>query len=331
MCQNSPIVRGIFGVAALFTLLAGCVHQAPQNPVLSPLPGVSGMARVSEGNYLIVQDALIYEPDLPRIGLIKVTDDTFSYARVEVRDWLHAQGPSNDLEGVCQLPGAPNDFLLAESGYWQSQYGRIFHIEVQNGVATVKRVLQLPLIADNSEQQVGDNFEGIACGATNGGDVIVMIGERGGTMRYPRGILRWGTYSPQAGSLQWGGQTGIPITPPPVWPETGMRSISDLYLDTSGVLWGAAAIDEGDVGPFRSLVYVVGCYTGNTAAPVAVVANSPVWILDGIKVEGLSAGKGNGGLSVGAEDEVLGGAWRLLPSTPTRTTGASPICPPRGP
>jgi len=226
MCRKNPIIQSIVRVAALFVLLVGCALPPPESPDWSPLPGVSGMARVSDGTYLIVHDALSFEPDDPRVGLIRVTDKTFMYSRVDVRDWRHPQGRSSDLEGVCQLPGTPNEFLLAESGYWTRQYGRIFHIELQNGVATVKRVLQLPLITDNNEQQMdGDNFEGIACGATNGSDVIVMIGERGGTMRYRQGILRWGTYNPQGGSLQWGGQAGIPITAPPEWPGIAIRSI----------------------------------------------------------------------------------------------------------
>jgi hypothetical protein len=82
--------------------------------------------------------------------------------------------------------------MLAESGYWEKKFGHIFHVRLHKKTLSVKRTLQLPLFADNNEtQRDGDNFEGIACRTATDGRIAIVLGERGGTARYPSGVLRW--------------------------------------------------------------------------------------------------------------------------------------------
>jgi len=58
--------------------------------------------------------------------------------------------------------------LLTESGYWEKEYDRIFHIRVIEQHVVLVREFQLPLLRDNNpDQRDGDQFEGIACIALN--------------------------------------------------------------------------------------------------------------------------------------------------------------------
>ena len=277
------------------------------------IPGISGISRMSSNKYLIVHDAKVYEPDKPRLGLlnIKSTSGRIEYKRLDFP--AAASTPSNDLEGVCRVPNTSNEFLLAESGYWGKKYGRIFHIRVIEQRVVLVREFQLPLLRDNNQdQRDGDQFEGIACIALDSADVLILLGERGGTTVYPTGILRWGTYNLGTGRVAWSKQL-LPVTAPNPWGVSGLRSITGLSIDSKGWLWGSAAVDPGNNGPFRSVVYLIGHVDGNQNIPVRLYNLDTYWIVDGFKVEGVVAGEDGLPLSIGTEDENFGGVWRPLP------------------
>lgn len=299
--------------------------------VTNPIPGISGMAEAPDGAYLVVHDAKAHKKKQPRVGLLEADADKerLRYRKLDLVDEKKREVFSNDLESVCRLPGQPDEFLLAESGYWKKKFGRIFHVRLHDKKLRVKRTLPLPLLADNNEtQRDGDNFEGIACGAAADGKVAIILGERGGTKRYPTGILRWGFYDPESGDFQPAKEKSISVTAPSVWNSPSKRHITDLYLDKTGIFWGSAAVDDDvDFGPFRSFVYQIGCFTGSRDAPLTLLENTPVWIADGYKIEALSAGDiEKYRLSIGTEDEDLGGSWRRLPNTPTMGSALPQPC-----
>ena len=75
---------------------------------------------------------------------------------------------------------------------------------------------------------------------------LALLGERGGSDRYPAGRLRWGWLDLQAASVEWAemGKASIEVTAPGRWPMT-KRDIADLYVDPEGTLWATATADEG--------------------------------------------------------------------------------------
>jgi hypothetical protein len=280
---------------------------------ISSFPGISGIARMSSNMYLIVHDAKIYEQDKPRIGLLNIKSAS---GRIEYKQLdfpAAASALSSDLEGVCRVSNKSNEFLLAESGYWKKKYGRIFHIRVTEQHVVLVHEFQLPLLRDNNpDQHDGDQFEGIACVARNSDDVLILLGERGGTDVYPKGILRWGTYNLGTRNVIWSGQSQE-VTAPNPWGASKIRSITGLSIDSKGQLWGSAAVDPGNDGPFRSVVYLIGHVDGNQKIPVRLYNPDTHWVVDGFKVEGVAAGEDGLPLSVGTEDENFGGVWRPLP------------------
>ena len=321
-----------FRVAAalLLAVCAGCT--APRRDTPRPEPGLSsapvsysGMALIEPDRYLVVHDAKGREQQ-PRLGIISIMASRGAvYATLEISDWKSPDGPGNDLESACSLSDHPREFLIAESGYWETKYGRVFHIRVSGATAEVVRTYKLPLIADNTRAKAGDNFEGLACIKQADGRYLLVLGERGGSDLYPSGLLRWGWFDPPTATIAWAesGQASLPVTAPGPWPAgTNKRDIADLYVDPHGVLWAVATADHGDNGPFRSVIFRLGTVTPGRAAPVQV-DSSPIagWIIDGVKVEALAAparAVPGSVLAVGTDDENLGGVWRAVfpPVTP---------------
>lgn len=277
------------------------------------------MAWMGGDRYLVVHDTKVHR-DHPRLGVIEVGgEEGVRYRAIEVSDWGHGDGRSSDLESVCALPGRPDEFLAAESGTWEGAFGRIFHLRVTSDQAEVLHAERLPGLADNGPETWGDNFEGIACTSRSDGRVLVVLGERGGTQTNLQGSLRWAVYHADEHWFDWSaeGIAGIPISAPGAWISLETRrDVADLFLDPEGVLWSVASEDAGDSGPFRSLIWAVGRVDADAPTPIDLYQDPPIgWILDGLKVEAISVAPEHlpfAQMSVGTEDENLGGVWRPL-------------------
>ncbi|MEM1261442.1 MAG: hypothetical protein AAGH76_03520 [Pseudomonadota bacterium] len=273
------------------------------------VPGVSGMARFDADTYIVVQDKKSFETG-GRLGLITVDKASSSIRYRELAFPVTGSGRTSDLESVCRLRGRPGEFLLAESGYWEGQNGRLFHVAIRDATAVLERVLKLPFIRNNGpRQRDGDNFEGLACIPTANDTYTVLLGERGGSAHYPIGVIRWGTYDARAGAVTWSGQQ-IAIEAPNPWNDPTLRSIASLSIDSTNQLWATATSDGGDLGPFRSLVYRVGTVSANPNRPVTLARDTLPRQIDGFKVEGLVVDDATAPFIIGTEDEELGGTWR---------------------
>lgn len=322
-------------VVILFVLLnllffSGCREYAPvskskesnENRVPAGI-GLSGMAQMDDGAYLVVHDTKAHK-DGPRLGIVSVQNDRdITYRNIPINDWNHPDGRSSDLESVCSIPGRNNEFLAAESGDWAGRSGRILHIVLSGSddstSADVLCALQLPILAENRKGWEGDNYEGVACAETADGNVLVILGERGGSQSHPQGVIRWALYLPKECKLarsQLGDKGKIISAPGPWIDESKKRDIADLYLDQSGNLWAVATEDPGDIGPFRSVIYKVAVVNPDSQDPIRILKEvEPAWILDGLKIEAIGAPPSmipNSILSFGSEDEVYGGIWRPL-------------------
>jgi hypothetical protein len=278
--------------------------------------GLSGIAKLGDRSFVGVVDRK-GEDSKPRVLRVEITSDMSQRAEALAIDWASA-GLPKDLEAVCALPKRAGEFLLLESG--QVGPARLFHLvgvpTVGATGARVKGFAEVRLPAGARTQ----NLEGLACAPSGGGQVLVLFGERGGSLESPDGRLRWAGFDLATSKLAWtpAGHAGVTLRRPKGWePSPRARAIADLHLDESGVLWAVAALDpEGDAGPFRSVVYRAGSVDARRERPVKLVTPEIGWRLDGFKIEGLAAppkAPPGAAFSIATEDEDYGGAWRTLP------------------
>lgn len=280
--------------------------------------GFSGMEKIGDSKFLVVYDKKNFQ-DGDRLAILKVNEkDGFSLKKIEIKNWKHKDGRANDLESVCSVPGKKNEFLLVESGYWEGDFGRIFHAKLEDDKLKIKNTYSLPSISPGGKNNPeGDNFEGVVC-LKHKDDLFILLGERGGTIRNPNGLLRIGILNKAQDKIDWKTYQENPIVvkaPKQKKDDRAIRSITDLHINKDGVIYASAAIDAGDMGPFSSFVYEVGqLYFINDKIRMAKSRiKKPLWFVDGFKIEALSsapAGIANCKMSIGTEDENYPGQWR---------------------
>ena len=151
------------------------------------------MEQIDDNSYLVVYDLKNYQGGF-RMGIITVTSDSLKVSPIEINSWGE-EGVSSDLESICAIPGKANEYLIAESGNWQGKLGRIFHVKVDtiNLKAHVLGSVKIPLFFRNDINATGDQYEAIVCLPYDENSRIVMLGERGGSVNWPNGIIRWGS------------------------------------------------------------------------------------------------------------------------------------------
>lgn len=289
------------------------------NEVFRPGGGSSGMEQIGDHAYLAVYDLKSFEPGY-RMSMIKVTTETLEVLPITIETWDEG-GISSDLESICAIPGTANEFLIAESGNWQGKLGRIFHIAVDTTTLTANVLgsVMIPLLNRNDFNLVGDQYEAILCLPYDTIQRIVVLGERGGSAANPNGLIRWGIFNIKEHSLQMSGTglEGIVVQAPGNWTNiAGKRDITDFYLDAEGIIWAAGCEDQGDLGPFYSIIYKLGKVNyADMESPILVFDKTDrMKEINGFKIESLSGPcKGiNSTLSFGTEDEIYGGVWRPI-------------------
>lgn len=248
------------------------------------LTGISGSAKISDNEFLVVHDQIIAGPGdnddnkvVPRIRVLWANTAGTGYSFVPTTvDWTTAGRISNDAESACRLDGlAGNQFLVAESGSWVNDYGHVFHVELvqqhgQDPHVTVKsgERITLPGLTKTDRSSV-QQFEGLACHKVGDDKYLVVLGERGdhkSEADYKQGKLRWGSYIPSTMTMTWDSASIVDVVAPQrtsnhadeVW-----RDITGLHIDADQRLWASAAYDGDDTnnkvyGPFNSVVYQLG-------------------------------------------------------------------------
>ena len=291
------------------------------------LPGISGMVRISEDTFLAIHDRKNTIEPGPRLGLLTITrDDGIIFYPIIVDDWLDDDKEPSDLEACCSLPGRPDEFLLAESGYYRNKFGRIFHIRLTKSEESVwtAKVIQAFRIYNRKRDDEGNTYEGnqvegIACFRAFG-KTILVYGERGGKTEKSTkpGRIIWG-------ELNLGKEDPFVLLGDNVLAAEsllGDRDCSDLFLKQghdSYIVWSVAVTDHGDRGPFKSLIYEAGSFLLSSKEEKIEFELNPdpdiIWQLDGLKVEALAAPAGSvtqSVITIGTDDEDYGGIWRPL-------------------
>ncbi|MBI3926445.1 MAG: hypothetical protein HY319_12970 [Armatimonadetes bacterium] len=281
----------------------------------------SGMVKMPEANtYLVVHDTKTGKepPWAERVGVLRLSSSGEpAYQALGISHWGAEQELPSDLEACCPVPGRADKYLVAESGYYEGRFGRVFHLRISplpgtklfyGEVLGVLRPFALP--APGYSTPSPDQVEGISCFAQDG-KLVLVLGHRGG--KGTPGRLTWGALDLTAYTFTRQGEAPLAI------PDPQMRACGELHLESASppTLLSVAASDPGDLGPFHSYVYRAGSFAPDGFRPAPV---QPLWRLDGMKVEALSTCSIPGSpLCVGTDDEVYGGVWRPLgnsPSTP---------------
>jgi hypothetical protein len=281
--------------------------------------GSSGMEQISPRTYVVVYDLKTYATGI-RMGLIKVSEESLSVSPIKIEAW-DAEGIASDLESICAVPGKANEFLIAEAGNWQGKLGRIFHIRVDtvNLKAIVLGSVKFPLLHINDFNLEGDQYEAMICLPYDDSSRIVLLGERGGTTVNPLGLVRWGTLNLADHSFKMSedGLKGIVVDVPGDWINTETkRNMTDFHVDSEGGIWAAASEDQGDSGPFYSVIYKLG-QTNLINKEMPFIIFDTISIakdVNGFKIEALSGACGgiHSSHSFGTEDEIYGGVWRPI-------------------
>lgn len=270
------------------------------------------MAGWGKERYLVVHDTKEGNP-APRAGVI-LTGPGSRYAPVAV-DWSRVNGEASDLESIGPVEGLPNQFLAAESSYYKGKYGRVFWLEATETPAVALRAVgmfQLP--------QLEQEIEGIATRRLGPNRWLVLLGGRGTRDGAVPGRIYWGILNRDTWKVDWTpeGLAGEEVQLPRRVGPHG-RTLSDMYIDERGQLWVSACVDPGDEGPFRSLIYQAGHIVAAMRVPfVRPREASPVWWIEGVKVEALGPAPRPGyGHAYATDDEDLEGVWRAVPADPT--------------
>lgn len=283
-------------------------------------PGSSGMEQIDDHTFIAVYDLKNFQKG-PRIGLIQSYADSINVHAIEVSNWQSDEGIPSDLEAICAIPGRSHEFLMNESGNWQGKLGRIFHIklDLESKSAKVLGVIKMPMINKNDIGLTGDQYEGIACILNTEQTYQIILAERGGSEAYPHGLLKWANLDLDNHQLTFSdkGKAGIQVIAPGSWVnETSKRDITDLHIDKEGTIWAAASQDNGDAGPFNSVIYKLGRVNMDGEVPFTINENLEVYkMLSGYKIEALSGPSSaapSSNLSFGTEDEIYGGTWRPI-------------------
>jgi hypothetical protein len=264
------------------------------------------MAAWGKERYLLVHDTKAGRVG-PRVGRV-LTGPGCRYQELPL-DWSAVGGESSDLESACPVEGAENQFLLAESSYYQGKYGRVFWLDASSSIQpVVTGKFLLPVL----DQEI----EGIATRQLDPRRWLVLLGGRGSRDGLMPGRIYWGVLEGATMEVAWtpAGLQGEEVQlPRPVGPQA--RTLSDMYLDQQGTLMVSACVDPGDDGPFRSLIYVGGHIRADAQSPfVRPRQASGVWWVDGCKIEALAPPPRPGyGPAYATDDEDLDGIWRAVP------------------
>ena len=306
-------------------LMSGCAAQSSGVNLPSPTTGFSGMAKIDDTHYLAVHDEKSHESGV-RISILEGSaEQGITVIPTEPASWEHSEGRSNDLEGVCSLPGRDEEFLLVEAGHWEGDFGRLFHVKVDITTVpyevSVLHAFDLPEFDPKGPQdRDGDEIEGLACAARQDGSTLVIFGERGGSSVYPNGLLRWAVIDLNAKTgprFSAAGRAGKAVYAPVSKDSPASnRDISALHLDADNNLWAVATEDPGDFGPFRSVIYKAGEVRADDPDPIRIEnPSSASRSVDGFKIESLAAPTTQiegSVFAIGTEDEALGGVWRAI-------------------
>lgn len=280
-------------------LLSQQVFAQSWRPVRgSILYGISGIALINQANsswnFLVVHDNK--QTNQERLALITIEGRNQP-------QYLSLNWPSNnqspiDLEALTSIPKLKNTFIALSSS------GKVYTIKLEPDKKTISilKDFELPGIPK------GSNFEAFALQNIEG--KLIAIWAHRGEAEQPATIY-WGILDINKYQLTLAGSTQLKVP----FPSGNVRHISDIKVDSAGIVYISSASDGGDNGPFQSAIYVAG-YLGLNNSKVVWRQSSqliPLYRFNYHKVEGIELIPGaNGGIVAATDDENFGAYVYML-------------------
>jgi hypothetical protein len=295
-------LRLILSILVLGTFLVISQQVLAQEwlPVRGGIPfGISGMALIQQQNnsldFLVVHDNKAKNQG--RLAIMSLQGK-------KQPEYFSLNWPSNtklpiDLESLALIPEeTKSSFIAVESS------GKAYHMKLNTTQKTIYilQEFKLPEIFPTS------NFEAFDLRYIDG--KIVAIWAHRGEGKEPARIY-WGEFNSKTYQIQSSGFADFQVP----FPSGNVRHISDLKIDSLGIVYIASASDAGDDGPFQSAVYVAGYVKlyNNKFLWRPNTQLFPIYRSKYHKVEGLELVPGaNGGVIVGTDDENLGSYVYLI-------------------
>ncbi|MBD2014609.1 hypothetical protein H6F96_11590 [Microcoleus sp. FACHB-53] len=291
----------------LITLAAWVTFSLVPQPVLSqqwrPVRGgiafgISGMVLLTQQSdshsFLVAHDNK--QKNQGRLAIITIKgEESPQYFPLK---WSSNAPLPVDLESLTAVPGTSEPTFMAATSA-----GKVYHFRLDASKQTISilNVFDLPNIAK------GSNFEGFAVQKID--EQLMAVWAHRGEDDDPA-VLDWGRLD--LNTYQITSIRSVPLKVP--FPLSAVRHISDLKVDSAGVLFISSATDNGDDGPFSSALYVAGAF-GIREQQIIFRQNSqlvPLYRFNYHKIEAIELVPGrNGGLIVGSDDENMGGAVYL--------------------
>jgi hypothetical protein len=291
----------------LITLAAWVTFSLVPQPVLSqqwrPVRGgiafgISGMVLLTQqsdsNSFLVAHDNK--QKNQGRLAIITIKGE-------EPPQYFPLKWPSNtslpvDLESLTAVPGTSEPTFMAATSA-----GKVYHFRLDAS----KQSISILKVFDLQNIAKGSNFEGFAVQRID--DQLIAVWAHRGEDNDPA-VLTWGRLD--LNTYQITSISSVKLKVP--FPVSAVRHISDLKVDSAGVLFISSATDNGDNGPFESAVYVAGAF-GIREQQIIFRQNSqlvPLYRFRYHKVEAIDLVPGrNGGLIVGSDDENMGGSVYL--------------------
>lgn len=264
----------------------------------SILYGISGMALINQEksawDFLVVHDNK--QTNQERLAILTIKGKNQP-------EYLSLNWPTNnqspiDLEALTSIPRVKNNFIALSSS------GKAYTIKLdpdQKTIAILKE-FELPGIPK------GSNFEAFALQNIEG--KLVAIWAHRGEVEKPATIY-WGVLDLNKYQIALAGSSQLKVP----FPSGNVRHISDIKVDSAGIVYISSASDAGDNGPFQSAIYVAG-YLGLRDNKIIWQQNShlfPLYRFNYHKVEGIELIPGaDGGIVVGTDDENFGAYVYIL-------------------
>jgi hypothetical protein len=281
MQNNSRLFSFIlFFVAS--TVLAEEWHSLSDQQTLS----ISGIAAVDSDRFLVVHDNK--KSDQPRLSIVNWQNK--QRPTLSPIKWCDQSLPI-DLEAITAIPGHKNDYLVLESK------GKVTRIQLDPDKIACKTIAQFEIPTATPES----NMEGLALHCIKN-QCLLAWAERGDDKTPAK--FSWSGFNIEKNRLKKSPSTSFNFKAP--YPETDLRSISDIAMDSEGVVWVSATSDPGDDGFFKSALYKIGSFTKKTKwIPSKKITSAATYESEDIKIEALVFTPS--GLIMATDDENKGG------------------------
>jgi hypothetical protein len=275
------------------------------------LYNLSGLAVLAQHDdrteFVVVHDNK--KPDEPRLGLVTAAGGQVKYRALT---WPSSENFPADLESISTVPDRPGQLLALCSD------GRLFLLSVAGETVSIVSTATIPDLPPDV------NIEGFSI-QKMGDQLLAVWGHRGAGPEH--GVLFWAVLDRELKRVTSVSKIEIEV-PFPSASDATTRHISDLKLDPSGVLWGAATSDPGDDGPFLSAIYVLGVFQAGPSAEFQFDRNehlTRLWTFPR-KIEAMDFVPGSRGAIALATDDENDGGWlyyqQAAPAAPaTAATG----------